>query len=225
MKSNSFQKEAFLDFEANAWFSRNKKVLLKYSPEKDKIISLIQNYQINPSTVLEIGCSAGYRLNGIKSKYPNSEVYGVEPSDEAISFGEKAYPAVNFIQGTCDNLNKFTNEKIDLVIIGFVFYVVDRNLLLKSISEVDRVLKDNGVLILVDFYSERAVQKNYHHITNFDAFSFKQRYDEVFSSTKLYQLIDRTCYHHEMNLPDISSDFQELYSISLLKKDLIASYR
>jgi len=112
-----------------------------------------------------------------------------------------------------------------VVIVGFVFYVVDRNLLIKSIAEIDRVLKNNGVLILIDFYTENAVKNNYHHISEFDAYTFKQRYDEVFTSTQLYQLIDRTCFNHVTNKPDASSDFQELYSVSLLKKDLIAAYK
>lgn len=213
------QKEAFLNFEANAWFRRNKKVLLKYNKENDKVISLIRKYNIEPQSILEIGCSAGYRLNGIKSIFPNSEVFGIEPSKDATIYGKKAYANVNFINGTSDDF------KFDLVIIGFVFYVVDRSLLIRSISEVDRVLKNKGNLILVDFFSAGAVKTNYHHITDFEAYSFKQHYDEVFTATQLYQLIDRSCYNHETNKSDAYSDFQELYSISLLKKDELATYK
>lgn len=224
MKNKSLQKEAFQNFEANAWFNRNKKALLEYTTENDKIISLIRSYKIEPTSVLEIGCSGGWRLNGIKSIFPNTEVFGIEPSKEAIIYGKKTFPNVNFIEGTSDLIN-FEDEKFDLAIIGFVLYVVDRNLLLRTISEVDRVLKNKGVLLLIDFYSESPVKKKYHHITDFAAYSFKQRYDEVFTSTQIYQLIDRTCFNHESKKPDASSDYKELYSVSLLKKDLLASYK
>jgi ubiquinone/menaquinone biosynthesis C-methylase UbiE len=224
MNSDNSQKDAFIKFEANAWFNRNKELLLNYSVENDKIISLLNNYKLQPSSVLEIGCSAGYRLDGVKSIFPNADVCGIEPSFEAINYGRKKYPAVNFIEGTSDDLSHFQDQKFDLVIIGFVFYVVDRNLLIKSISEVDRVLKNGGSLILIDFYSEKAIKRNYHHITDFTAYSFKQLYDEIFTASKLYHLIDRTCYNHQTNCPDINSNYQDLYSISLLRKDQLASY-
>ena len=225
MNSKNIQKDAFINYEANEWWKRNKKVLLNYSTKTDKIISLIQEYQLQPEKALEIGSSAGYRLNGIKGLFPKAELYGIEPSKDAIKYGRKAFPLINLAQGTCDNLTKFEDGKFDLVIIGFVLYVVDRNILFKSISEIDRVLKDNGNLIIIDFYSEKALKNNYKHISEFKAFSFKQRYDEIFTSSQLYQLIDRSCFNHDTSEKDIKTKFQNLYSISLLKKSLLDAYK
>lgn len=223
--NNKQQTNAFIGYEADAWFHRNKSVLLNYSKNEDKVLSLIKEYNINPETVLEIGCSAGYRLNGILELFPNSSVFGIEPSKDAIAYGQTNYPRVNFINGTADNLSGFEDEAMDVIIVGFVFYVIDRNIFFKVLSEIDRVLKNGGILIIVDFFSETALKNAYHHIKEFSAFSFKQNYDEVFTASKLYYLLDKSTWNHSERKLDATDNYHDKYSVSLLKKDISASYK
>lgn len=223
--NNDNQKDSFLGYEANAWFDRNKTVIDNYSLDRDRVITLIKEYNLNPKNVLEIGCSAGYRLNAINSIYKDCISYGIEPSQKAIEFGRKNYPDVKFIHGTADNLNSFEKESLDIVIVGFVFYVIDRNILLKVIAEIDRVLKNGGILIIVDFFSESSLKNVYQHIKEFTAFSFKQNYDEVFTASKLYYLLDKSTWNHSGKVLDATDNYHDKYSISLLKKDIDASYK
>jgi ubiquinone/menaquinone biosynthesis C-methylase UbiE len=223
--SNEKQKEAFIEYEADAWFNRNKEHLLNYSKDRDRVISLIKEYKLNPGNVLEIGCSAGYRLNAIGNTFKNCSVFGVEPSKEAIKYGEKHYTNVNFVNGTADNLIGFQDESMDIVVVGFVFYVIDRNIFFKTVSEIDRVLKNGGILMIVDFFSETALKNVYQHIKEFSAFSFKQNYDEVFTASKLYYLLDKSTWNHSEKALDASDNYYDKYSVSLLKKDVSASYK
>lgn len=224
MKANN-QKDSFLTFEANAWFDRNKAVINNYDPKKDKVISLLTEYNLNADAVLEIGCSAGYRLNAVKTLLKDSVVYGIEPSEKAIEYGKLKYPEVNFIHGTADDLSVIQNESLDIVIVGFVFYVVDRSVLLKVVAEIDRVLKNGGILIIVDFFSESSLKNVYEHIEEFKAYSFKQNYDEVFTASKLYYLLDKSTWSHSKKGLDATDNYYDKYSISLLKKDTDASYK
>jgi ubiquinone/menaquinone biosynthesis C-methylase UbiE len=222
---NDNQKESFLIYEANAWFERNKSVIDNYNLDRDRVITLIKEYNLKPKKVLEIGCSAGYRLNAINSIYKDCLTYGIEPSEKAIEYGKQNYPQVNFIHGTADNLECLENEDVDIVIVGFVFYVIDRNILLKVISEIDRVLRNGGILIIVDFFSETSLKNVYQHIQEFTAFSFKQNYDEVFTASKLYYLLDKSTWNHSEKVLDATDNYHDKYSISLLKKDNEASYK
>lgn len=222
---NKKQKEAFLSYEANAWFERNKQILLNYSKDKDRVISLIKDYNLNPGNVLEVGCSAGYRLDGIKKVFNTCSVYGIEPSEKALEYGRENFPDVNFIHGTADNMSSFENDSMDIIIVGFVFYVIDRNSLFKVIAEIDRVLKNGGILIIVDFFSETSLKNAYQHIKDFSAFSFKQNYDEIFTSSKLYYLLDKSTMNHSEKLLDATNNYHDKYSVSLLKKDISASYK
>lgn len=219
------QKEAFISYEADAWFERNKSHLLKYEKEADPVVDLIEKYKLNPKSLLEIGCSFGHRLNGIKQNNADCEVYGIEPSEKAIAFGKEQFKFIKFEKGVADNLEAYASGSMDIVIVGFVFYVIDRNIVFKVVSEIDRVLKNGGVLIIVDFFSETAIKNRYQHIKEFSAFSFKQNYDEIFTVSKLYYLLDKTTLNHETHEPDAAEDYCNKFSISLLKKDTIASYR
>lgn len=223
MVPNKLQTETFLSYEADAWFERNKSALSLYKGDQDEIVSIINNYDVYPKRVLEIGCSAGYRLNTIATKF-DCEVYGIEPSLAAIEYGKGNYPNVNFTHGVADDI-LHENDFFDVVIVGFVFYVIDRNLLLKTISEIDRVLKNGGVLLIVDFFSESSLKNVYHHITEFKAYSYKQNYYELFTASKLYYLLDLSTFSHSTKKLDSSSDYHDKYSVALLKKDLNASYK
>ena len=219
------QKEAFIDYEADAWFNRNKSVLLNYTKERDRVLSLIKEYKLAPKNVLEIGCSAGYRLNAIKTSFEGCSVFGIEPSKEAINYGKQQYPGVNFINGTADDLSSMEDESMDVVVVGFVFYVIDRNIFFKVVAEIDRVLKNGGILIIVDFFSETALKNVYQHIKDFSAFSFKQNYDEVFTASKLYYLLDKSTWNHSEKVLDATDNYHDKYSVTLLKKDISASYK
>ncbi len=222
---NKSHKISFLTYEADAWFERNKTVVDNYKPQNDRVLELIKSYELQPEKVLEIGCSAGYRLNAIKELLPETQVYGVEPSSRAIEFGRTMYNQVNFLHGTADDLSEFETDSLDIVVVGFVFYVIDRNILLKVIAEIDRVLKNGGVLIIVDFFSESSLKNIYQHIDEFNAYSFKQNYEEIFIATRLYYLLDKSTWSHSNKKLDASDDYYDKYSISLLKKDLDASYK
>jgi ubiquinone/menaquinone biosynthesis C-methylase UbiE len=182
--------------------------------------------------ILEIGSSAGYRLNGIKEKFPDSEVYGIDPSVKAIEYGRKKYSDVNFEIATADKL-PFNNAFFDIVIVGFIFYVIDRELLFQSVVEIDRVLNDNGFLIILDFFSEKPLKNKYAHISDFKGYSYKQKYEDIFISSQLYHLIDKsTFYHGNLNCQsdrkgknDAVSDFNDLFSVVLLKKSIDAAYK
>jgi ubiquinone/menaquinone biosynthesis C-methylase UbiE len=222
---SSQQKEAFVTYEADAWFERNKDAWLSYSPEKDNVVSLLKEYNLAPDSLLEIGCSAGYRLAGVKEIFKDCNVFGIEPSGKAIEYGKKHFNAVNFSKGTADNLSAYATESMDVVIVGFVFYVIDRNIVFKVVAEIDRVLKNGGILIIVDFFSETALKNEYQHIKNFSAYSFKQNYDEIFTASRLYYLLDKSTLNHDSRIPDASNDYFNKYSITLLKKDTNASYK
>lgn len=218
------QKNAFLEYEADEWFCRNRKYIEAYDSSEDEVIKLIKSYDLKAKSILELGCSAGYRLNALKEIYSNANVSGLEPSRSAIDFGQRNYPRVNFVNGTADDLSCFKDDSFDLLIVGFILYVIDRNLLIKVISEIDRVLKDGGIIIIIDFFSEVPSKRSYMHIKDVEAFTYKQNYEDILTSTKLYHLLDKSSFCHIQNLKSLSGDYFNKYCVSVLRKDLNASY-
>jgi ubiquinone/menaquinone biosynthesis C-methylase UbiE len=222
--TKSDQKSAFLDYEADAWLERNKIAVDKYSASSDEVVTLLQNYNVKPNRILEIGCSTGHRLNGVHSVFGDIDIYGTDPSSQAIEYGKGKYPHLKLTRGTADSMPQYESGFFDVVILGFFMYVVDRSILLQTMAEIDRVLMDKGILVIKDFFSEIPMKRKYAHINQFEAYSFKQNYDELFAQTKLYQLISRTTYN-DITLQKSTDDYQNLESISILKKDLYAGYK
>lgn len=217
------QKEAFEAYEADNWYLRNKDTT--YVAEKDVVMTVLREYSASPASVLEIGCSTGYRLNAISSSFPGVRVSGIEPSEKAVAIGREKYPQINFVNGTEDDMSAFGSASFDLVIVGFVLYVVDRHLLFKAVAETDRVLKDRGILMILDFFSEKAVRNPYHHITDIEAYAFKQNYDEIFTASKLYHLLDKRSMSHTGKHYSLSNDYYDKYSLTTLIKDYSAGYK
>jgi ubiquinone/menaquinone biosynthesis C-methylase UbiE len=220
--ANKSQKEAFLQYEADNYFKRNKDVV--YTPENDVVIKLLNEYGYTPKSTLEIGCNTGYRLEAIR-KLSGSAVAGIEPSQEAIEAGKQQHPSIQFVKGMADDLSAFPTGSFDLIVIGFVLYVVDREVLLKSIAETDRVLKDGGVLMIIDFFTERPIRNPYQHIREIEAYAYKQNYDEIFTATQMYQLLDKRSMSHVSKGLDLTGDYYNKYSITTLRKDLQAAYK
>jgi ubiquinone/menaquinone biosynthesis C-methylase UbiE len=220
------QKNIFIKQEANDWFRRNLNAIKNYDGKQDPVCNLIQRYNLRPDKIFEIGCSAGHRLAYLKTLFPEAGLYGIEPSTEAIEYGKSHFhlDTKTLFEGTAENLSYFETESFDLVIIGFVFYVIDRELLLKVIGETDRVLKNNGLLLITDFFAPRTLKNEYHHLKGMQIFTYKQKYEDIFLSSGIYHLIAKDTLNHTGKSYCSNDDFYDKYIVALLKKSLSASY-
>ena len=86
---SELQKQVFLDKESDSWFERNLSFIESFDGNHDAICALIDRYSLKPKRILEIGCSAGYRLAYLKTRFPSAEVRGVEPSKRAVDYGKE----------------------------------------------------------------------------------------------------------------------------------------
>ena len=208
------QKSVFLQSEGNSWYRRNKKAI----GEKDDVVqSLITKTNINVDTVLEIGCSNGWRLNNLKKKY-NNECFGIEPSLEAVEEGCQYFPEITIMQSTADVIP--IDKQFDLIIYGFCLYLCDRSDLFKIIYEGDKHLKENGHIIILDFDTPIPYKKNYCHYEGI--YSYKMDYSKLFLSNPSYFLIDKHVFTH--NQSSNINDYDERVSVTLIKKNIENAY-
>lgn len=123
------QKEVFQGIEGKAWLDRNLSGLGKYDP----VSETLEEFGIVPERLLEIGCADGWRLRKIAKNY-GSECAGIDA-----------------ITGhTADNI-PYDNASFDVVVMGFCLYVCDPEDYFRIVAESDRVLGDDGYLLIHDF--------------------------------------------------------------------------
>lgn len=211
----------FLQGEGDAWFNRNE-TYIKESTETDWPLFLMDQYKLDPQTILEIGCSGGWRLGKIIDRNKAVQCVGIDPSEQALASARVEYPTVKFFNGTADKIP--VQEQFDLVIINFVLHWVSREKFLQSIAEIDRLVKDGGYLIIGDFSPDKPCRTAYHHLPEANLFTYKLDYPELFVSSGLYTSVAKLAFSQsEKNLKGTvpSSDRS---MCALLRKSLTEFY-
>ncbi len=214
----SKQKEIFQSFEGNNWFNRNKSSYEKIKDDKDLIIEIFKEIEINPKKILEVGCSNGIRLDKFYKVF-GAECYGLDPSATAIEDGKEAFLNINLQVGTADNL-PFADNSFDVIVFGFCLYLCDRNDLFKIAMEANRCLSDNGFLAILDFYPPFPYKNTYTHTEG--VFSYKMDYSKMFSWNPAYNEVYKSVFSHygfsKRNIPN------EKVAITILNKNETFAY-
>lgn len=152
------QKEIFKNGEAAQWYERNKG---KYNPSDDLVLQTIREYDLLPNsglpytTILEIGCSVGYRLKALKDYYDSRVIknnYSYCGIDPGIHHGIERMDSLDgcWIEyGTADKL-PFNNKSVELLLFGFCLYLCDPDDYFRIAAEADRVLRPGAYMIIED---------------------------------------------------------------------------
>src|SRR6266568_8617721 len=218
------QDEVFIKSEGNAWFRRNKETLLKQDRADwpIRLISLLRDKD-NIHQVLELGCSNGWRLNRLRDLL-TGEFVGVDVSAEAIEDGRKRYSNLNLMMGTVSSVPLKT--EFDLVIVNFVLHWVDRRTLAKSVAEIDRLVKNEGYLLIGDFLPDCQERRIYHHRLDEEIFTYKQDYPRLFESLGTYKEIARVTFDHSEPFCDLGFSGSSARCLSsVLRKSLDEYYQ
>lgn len=218
------QDQVFLAFEGDQWFLRNKGAmadeqgfdwqcyLIDLLPEKHNI-----------ATVLELGCSDGYRLNRLSKLLPQAQFYGLDASLEATQSGQERYPHLYLKQGLLAAVP--FEQAFDLVIVEGVLCWSDRSTLAQAVAEIDRMTKDGGILALGDFSPDFAQRRHYHHLPNAEVYTYKQDYAKIFEALGTYkELVKITFNHDDVKLTIAPSTSSHRYASTLLHKSLHGFY-
>lgn len=94
---------------------------------------------------LDVGCASGFMTNEIMQVFPQAKYHGIDTYERAINFGKKMYPQINFKVASAEKL-PFKDNSFDLVLFYETIEHVEDPL--KSLTEIRRVLKSKGKLIL-----------------------------------------------------------------------------
>ena len=216
------QHKIFTESEGDAWFNRNQEHIqtieqIIKSPDVRYTLDTLAPYSAKINRILEIGCSNGIKLETI-CKQLNALGVGVEPSPTAVKNGNDRTKHVDttLLVGTGDKLpTQCTDALFDLVYFAFCLYLFDRNTLIKSLSEADRVLKPGGFLVITDFDPGTHYKKPYNHFQG--VFSYKQDYASFYTQSGLYYLMGKHSFSHRSSSFDELAD--ERISTSILYKE------
>lgn len=211
------QDDIFRDYEGDSYHYRrlNSARSDENRLANDLPMKLIERNPIAFHSVAEVGAYNGFRLDFLAKKF-GCTAMAFEPSEKALSFGKKKYPHITFHRNVAAALDA-EDASFDLVIVDFVLHWIDRTTILRSLSEIDRILKDGGSMIIGDHWVRYPQRRRYHHLPKEEVWTFKQNYWEVFLATNCYQLLDYTTQK-------ASAEDPVPRACALLQKQLIEGY-
>lgn len=105
-------------------------------------------------TILDLACGSGTLSVGIKRRFPNIKIFAVDADREILEQAEyKSFERkleINFGQSFSDKL-PFENNKFDRIFSTLSFHHLTHDKKLKTITEILRVLKNDGEFHLADY--------------------------------------------------------------------------
>jgi SAM-dependent methyltransferase len=191
------QDEVFFEQEGDSWFTRNREALSREG-EFDwplELLGMLGDLS-GLRSIAEVGCCNGYRLDELRRRLPTAERFaGVDASEEAIADGLSRFPGLELQRGVLSDIP--LAGQFDLVVVNFVLHWVDRSTLARSLSEIDRLIGDSGLLVLGDFLPDYPQRRRYHHVDSEQLFTYKQDYARVFEALGTYRELARVTFDHD----------------------------
>jgi SAM-dependent methyltransferase len=206
--------------EADAYYVRN---VEQNKPGSDPMMPALQRiHAVRPmQSVLEIGSNTGWRLDGIRSGLGVSKVCGVEASQLAVDEHQATYPDIPVVRGVAPQvLSGFPAASFYTVIVGFLMYLLPRDLLFTFAAEVDRILAYDGHIVIEDFLHPSPVSRDYTHQDQLRV--FKNDPSAPWSWSPTYSLIDRQLIEHEAHTVD-NADPSRWITVDVLRKHPLSS--
>jgi ubiquinone/menaquinone biosynthesis C-methylase UbiE len=113
-------------------------------------INLFKKFVSVEMKILDVGCGYGRTLNELNNQGFRN-LTGIDYAQNMINRGLRKYPYLNLEKNNGENLS-YPNDEFDAVIlIGVLTSNIEDDKQEKLISEIDRLLKDQGILYLADF--------------------------------------------------------------------------
>ena len=106
--------------------------------------------------ILDLATGTGSSAVIIKNRFDNSKVYGVDLSENMLEIARKKNKDIKF---SLQNIEKtdFKPDSFDIVTISFGLHEIPLENRHKTMKEAHRLLKRNGKLIILDFYTPRNI--------------------------------------------------------------------
>lgn len=103
----------------------------------------------SPKRILDFGCGDGLMTKEVCSFFPDSEIYGVDPSPEILKLAQKNCPKVTF-KTSDKKLNLFGNKKFDLIFSTMVFHHIPFNEHENYLKEINSILSPGGLFVIFE---------------------------------------------------------------------------
>lgn len=207
---------AIISNDADRYHSRNAG-FGRHDPVLDALREIHKRSGIR--SLLELGAFEGSLLKQARLEF-GCRCVGVEASQEAVATAQAEQAEVDFHRGVVPHYleNELPEEKFDVVVLGFLLYLLPRDWLFLLASSVDKRLALGGHLIVYDFLSDLPSRTTYAHEPKLT--TFKMDYSTMWRWNPQYTLVSRKVASHD-DWEMWPKSMHEAISIDIIRKQPI----
>lgn len=149
----------------------------------------IKKFLFPGANVLEVGCGDGYGTDYINR--PDLKLEAIDVSKDAIKVAKSKYKNINFKSFNGKNF-KYLDNSFDVILSFQVIEHVES--VSDYLSELKRILKPNGVLIITTPDRRYRLTKNQKpwnpfHLREYDLKTYKQDFKNIFPKTEIFSVL------------------------------------
>jgi ubiquinone/menaquinone biosynthesis C-methylase UbiE len=167
-----------------------------------------------------VGCANGWRLRRLLKEKPGLGLLaGMDLSFSALQDGlRKGSRSLVLADATAFPVRA---NSVDCVILGFVCYATGRRSALGVLAEVERVVRDDGVVAVLDFLPDAPTQNRYHHVNRESIDVIKSDYAGTLIAYGGYQRVALAIRSADATLKLRSLSGPERLGITILQRHTI----
>lgn len=137
----------------------------RWGHETDQVVSALDVYLTQADLVVDFGLGVGRVSKEILAKYPNPKVIGIDASKRMLDLCYQYIPQRHFTDGRIkllelSQIDDITSNSVDLILAIYVIQHISSELLDQSLNQIQRVLKPEGYLYVLNHYRRNAVRAN-----------------------------------------------------------------
>jgi SAM-dependent methyltransferase len=175
----------------------------RWQHETDQVVLALDPYLSQADLVVDFGIGVGRVSKEILEKYPNLKIIGVDASKRMLDLCYQYVPQRYFTDGRIkllelSQIDTIASSTVDLILAIYVIQHISSALLEPSLNQLQRILKPEGYLYVLNHYRRNAVQ------TNKDEAGLFQRLRAL-----------------SFNFPSIPKTLEYIYSSSRLQRRIV----
>jgi ubiquinone/menaquinone biosynthesis C-methylase UbiE len=122
---------------------------LYFGPVHSKMLDLLvqEGPKDPPSCIIDVGCGTGRLLRAASVRWPEAQLFGVDPAERMVSEANRLNPNAIFKLASAESL-PFPDQTADIVLSSLSFHHWANQE--KGLQEIARVLRPGGLFCLAD---------------------------------------------------------------------------
>lgn len=128
---------------------------LALQPIRIAVMNELLKYQ--EKVILDLCCGTGNQLK-LLSKHGFKNLYGLDRSDSMLEMVRRSDPLIKIYNENATKTS-FNHASFDVVIISFALHEKDRNTQQALVDEAHRIIKTDGVMLVVDYVFDNQTTK------------------------------------------------------------------